>query len=318
MSIGDFDRKTIVINSQFRESGDTNNFQWKFQERVENVRYAELRYFVLENGVYNVDPTNNTFYLSETSSGGAVFTLQPVVIPTGYYDDSTFASTIGLCMSASSVAGGGSNLYFCQISSTGKLSISGSSTAFSISFTTTNGTPLPTSKDTALLMGFTDYSTVDAYIASKNSGTYLTIVAPMTTILANFDYLLIQSQKLGNDLSFYSYRSGGQNAPTFVADEALRGAPTSCFAFVPNQTPATNSATLLFNNQRPPQISSLKYPYSLDYVDIALVDKFGAPFETYGNNITLVIELYVDKKSQAVKTTRSVWDGAEEGCSCGR
>lgn len=317
MSIGDFDRKTIIINSQFRESGDTNNFQWRFQERVENIRYAELRYFVLENGVYNVDAMNNTFYLSELNIGSTV-NLQPVVIPTGYYDDSTFASTIGLCMSAASFAGGGTNLYFVEILSTGKLSISGSIHDFAIAFTTTNGVPLPTSEDTANLMGFTDFTTSpNAYIATSVASTYLTIIAPLPTILANFDYLLIQSQKLGNDLSFYSFKATGQNTAP-AADQAVRGAPTACFAFVPNQTPATNSATLLFNNQRPPQISSLKYPYSLDYVDIALVDKFGIPFDTYGNNITLVIELYIDKKSQAVKTTRSVWDGAEDGCSCGR
>jgi hypothetical protein len=50
MSLGTLDRKTVLINSQFRESGTASDFKWRFQERIENIRHAEVRYFVFENG----------------------------------------------------------------------------------------------------------------------------------------------------------------------------------------------------------------------------------------------------------------------------
>jgi hypothetical protein len=305
MSVGDFDRKTVLINSQFRESGTSSQFTWRFQERVENVRHAELRYFVLENGVYNVNSYNDTFWLYEGDNLSGGWTYQSkVVIPTGQYDDLTFAATVGLCMSATSYGGSGlGQLYFVQINTTGNMVISTSSSgqAFGIGFyAQLPSGPLEEYPLTAEIMGFdgTTITTVNVpSITTFQSALYLTIVSPDPTYLANFDYLLIQSQKLGNDISFYGAPVG---LTLSGGDDPLRGSATSCFAFIPNITPTNNISSLIFNNQRPPQISTLKYPYSLDYIDISVVDKYGANINTNGNNISLVIELYCDKQSQNV------------------
>jgi hypothetical protein len=308
MSVGDFDRKTIIINSQFRESGNTNQFTWRFQERIENIRHAELRYFVLENGVYNVNDDNNTFYLYEDYTSGQWTNIGAVVIPTGSYDDLTFASTVGLCMTALSVFSGNSNAYLVQINSTGNLVISAQAltgntpVSFGIGFyLTTINSDYPA---TARLMGFEpslDTPDVPSYATNiaPNNALFFTIVSPNPTYLANYDYFLVQSQKLGNDISFYG---SPQGLAIVGGDVQLRGSATSCFAFIPNITPTSDITSLIFNNQRPPQISTLKYPYSLDYVDIALVDKNGKLVDTRGNNITLVIELYTDKQSQNVSS----------------
>jgi hypothetical protein len=308
MSVGDFDRKTIIINSQFRESGDTNQFTWRFQERIENIRHAELRYFVLENGVYNVNNDNNTFYLYENFTSGEWENVGTVVIPTGSYDDLTFASTVGLCMTGVSVISGSNNIYLVQINSTGNLVISAQALTgttpvnFGIGFyLTTIDSDYP---QTALLMGFNlSPSTPDvpsyATTIAPNDALFYTIVSPNPTYLANYDYFLVQSQKLGNDISFYGSPKG---LALVGGDVQLRGSATSCFAFIPNITPTNDVSSLIFNNQRPPQISTLKYPYSLDYVDIALVDKNGKLVDTRGNNVTLVIELYTDKQSQNVSS----------------
>ena len=298
MSVGDFDRKTVIINSQFRESGSTNDFKWRFQERVENVRYAELRYFVLENGVYNVDSSNDTFYLSEQTNGSGGYTFfNTIVLPHGYYDDQTFPSTIGLCMTSASLVSGCQNLYFVQISTTGEMYLSSNQSGkdFAIGFNNGIGGAYP---GTADIMGFT-YSTNPTAYESINSGLYLTIVGQKPTYIANFDYLLIQSQKLGNDISFYA---ASRNAIISGSDAPLQPSATSCFAFVPNTTSNTGVASLIFNNQRPPQISTLKFPYSLDYIDITIVDKLGNLIDTRGNNVSLVLELYCDKRSQNIST----------------
>ena len=311
MSVGDFDRKTVIINSQFRESGNTNQFVWRFQERIEGIRHAELRYFVLENGVYNVYSENNVFWLYEGFVSGSWTSISKVVIPTGTYDDQTFASTIGLCMSATSYSVGTNNLYFVEITSTGNLSISvgEGGQQFGIGFSRTLMTGQDEYPLTAKIMGFSpdlltpdipSYATVDmGNYYTIFSPLYLTIVSPESTYLANYDYFLVQSQKLGNDISFY----GAPQGIVFGGgDDRLISSATSCFAFIPNITPTNNVSSLIFNNQRPPQISTLKYPYSLDYIDISLVDKFGRLVDTSGNNITLVIELYTDKQSEKVSS----------------
>jgi hypothetical protein len=307
MSVGDFDRKTVVINSQFRESGASNAFTWRFQERVESIRHAEVRYFILENGVYNVTEDNNTFYLSEGSvSGSWTRDNMEIVIPTGFYDDSTLTSTIGLCMTAASFGSGGANLYLVEQQSTGFLQfscgINAGSTDFAISFF--NG--ITSQLLTAQLLGFTE-TTIEYAYTSAGSGLFNTVISDLPTTLANFDYLLIQSQRLGNDISFYA----NGNAPAIgnqlvLPDARLRPSPTNCFAFIPNTSTSRNSS-LIFNNQRPPQISTLKYPFTLDYIDIAIVDKLGNAVDLRGNNITLVIELYTDKRSQPVPSDAS-WD----------
>ena len=303
MSVGDFDRKTILINSQFRESGTTGQFLWRFAERVENIRHAELRYFVLENGVYNIDTTNNRFYLSENGSltGGGwtyQYTNMSITIPEGYYDDTTLAETIGSVMSSVSSANGGSYIYSAQFQSTGVLSITNASTSLDFAIGFTNGiTPVPPSlpQNTARLLGFNNFVAQNAY-NSLASGLFRTIVANVPARLASFDYVLVQSQKLGNDVGFYS--AGGSPSTSAV----LPPSATGCFAFVPNYTPSQNNSTIIYENTRPPQISTLKYPYSLDYVDIAIVDKYGQAVATRNNNVHLVIELYTDKMSQNVRT----------------
>lgn len=300
--LGQLDRKTIVINSQFRSTGTPSAFTWKFNERVEGIRYADLRMFSLENGVYNVDNTNNTFYLSENytlPSATWTYNVLPVVIPAGYYDDVTFAEVIGLSMSQAST-GGAQNLYLCQILNSGILTISSASTSpssngtFAVGFT--DGTT--TQSGTASLMGFNTL-TINAY-SSVTSGLYQTIKGNIPTALVIYDYLLINSQKLGNDTSLFS---GKYTNPALIGtDTPLSPSPSSCWAVVPNTTRTSNNNALVYENLRPPQISTLKFPFSLDYVDIAVVDKFGQVVDLSNQSLTIVVDLYLDKRGQHVNT----------------
>jgi hypothetical protein len=321
MSEGQFDRKQVLINSQFREASSTSaaDFTWRFEERIDGVRHAELRYFVFENGAYNITSSNNTFELTEygttDGTGSAAFTLQNVVIPVGAYDDTSLMSAIGLAMIFTTAQNSGSNLYLVTFDGDGAISMTCSAgRSFSITF------PNNALGDaTALTLGFVPNTTYNSW----TSGVGFTVVAPNPQQLTNYDYLLIRSQKLGNDISFMSATGVVDQSkviPAFVKNSTYSPpykSASSCFAIVPNTYTSTGGSTysIVYELQRPPQIANLKKPYSLDYIDIQIVDKYGQVINPYTNNITLGIELFLDKKSEPRSTAEHV-GGSGGGCSC--
>jgi hypothetical protein len=319
MSEGQFDRKQVIINSQFREASSTSasDFTWRFEERIEGVRHAELRYFVFENGAYNITASNNTFQLTEfpttNGTGTAPFTSQNVVIPVGAYDDTSLSSAIGLAMIFTTAQNSGSNLYLVTFDGQGKISMTCSAgRSFSITFPNT-----ALGSNTATTLGFAPNSTYNSW----TSGIGFTVIAPNPQQLTNYDYLLIKSQKLGNDIGFMSSTGvidQSKVIPAYVKNTPFvppYKSPTSCFAIVPNNYANTGGSTysIVYELQRPPQIASLKHPYSLDYIDIQVCDKYGQVIDAYTNNITLGIELFLDKKSEPRSTTERTGGG---GCAC--
>lgn len=338
MSEGQFDRKQIIINSQFREAGSTSttDFTWRFKERIEGVRHAELRYFIFENGAYNITSSNNTFYLTEFSDNGgntASFPAGlnnyyfPVTIPVGAYDDTSLIQAIGLAMTATSIAntiaGQDPILYFVTFDGQGVLSITCSyNRSFAILFDATSATQTAC----ASLLGFTTSANTSATPPSNQrswaSGQAFTVFGSSPQQLTNYDYLLIKSQKLGNDISFWSATGvTDQSAiiPEFYPNTSVSPpfkSPASCFAFVPNTVANSgNTYSIIYELQRPPQITNLKHPYSLDYVDIQVCDKYGQVINAYTNNITIGLELFLDKKSEPRSTAERV-GGSSSGCSC--
>jgi hypothetical protein len=302
--LGQLDRKTIVINSQYRQTGTPSSFTWKFSERVEGVRHAELRLFVLENGVYNVEQEiNGTFFLSESFvSATYVHQYLPVVIPTGYYDDKTISSTLGLVMSAVSLSQGAGYIYNCNIDTQGFLtitaspSVTGQVCSFAVGFTNGTGTSYPA---TAQTLGF--FNITPEFYAS-GLPFFSSVRGDLTTIIDNFDYLFVQSQKLGGEIAYYGGGIGlaGNSSPNPV----ILGSPANAFAYITNTTPTNNTGSIIYENTRPPQISTLKFPFSLDYVDINILDKYGRIIDATNQNVSMVIELYVDKKGQDIPTNR--------------
>ena len=328
MTEGQFDRKQIIINSQFRDAGSssTTDFTWRFKERIEGVRHAELRYFVFENGAYNITSSNNTFYLTEfTDAGGitAEFTNQPVTIPVGAYDDTSLVQAIGLAMSATSTTHTTAPtlplLYFVTFDGNGVLSITCSfNRSFQITFDDTDASQVAC----ATTLGFTT-TTLPAPPPTTQqswaSGQAYTVLGSSPQQLTNYDYLLVKSQKLGNDISFWSatgVKDQSQVIPAFYPNTTTTPpfkSPASCFAFVPNTVANSgNTYSIIYELQRPPQIANLKHPYSLDYVDIQVCDKYGSVIDAYTNNITIGLELFLDKKSEP----RSTAERVSSSCSC--
>jgi hypothetical protein len=210
---------------------------------------------------------------------------------------------------------GGSNLYLVTFDGQGSISMTCSAgRSFAITFPNTT-----LGSNTALTLGFVPNTTYNSW----TSGQGFTIVAPNPQQLTNYDYLLIKSQKLGNDISFMSATGVVDQAaviPAYVPNTTTAPpykSPTSCFAIVPNTYTSIGggSWSIVYELQRPPQITNLKHPYSLDYIDIQVVDKYGQVIDPYTNNITLGIELFLDKKSEPRSTAERVGGGGS-GCSC--
>jgi len=318
MSSGNFDCKRILINSQFRDGGSSFNgadFIWRFQERIENVRCAELRQFVFENGVYNVDESNNTFIMSEgwigdsntpaTDPNGWTMFGEKVTIASGLYDDTSLCNAIGSAMTGTSIVYGNANIYIAQLVS-GIINITGSVdpadvelSKFAIGFVDAEGNSFA---NCGKLLGFTDVTNFNIYntlnVLSIVTSAINTIRANVECKLASFDYLLIQSQKLGNDMSFYS-----TSIPNPDPSLALKGSASGCWASILN-TPSANNSTILYENPRNAELTTIKYPYSLDYVDIRILDKYGRVVDIRKNNVTIVVDLFIDKKSQNISSTR--------------
>ena len=327
MSEGQFDRKQIIINSQFRDAGSTSttDFTWRFQERIEGVRHAELRYFVFENGAYNITASNNVFKLSEFSDdNGATPTIsdKTVTIPIGAYDDTSLAEAISLALiytSTSQNTTADPMLYLTTFDGAGKISITCSALrSFGIWFNSADATQTAC----ASLLGFTASTDFTSAPANQKSFTSLgyTVVGATAQQLTNFDYLLIKSQKLGNDISFFSATGVvNQSAviPAPVKDVSITPVKSSagCFAYVPNTSANVggNTNSIVYELQRPPQITNLKHPYSLDYVDIQICDKYGQVINAYTNNIHLGIELFLDKRSESRSTSQN---GSSASCPC--
>lgn len=329
MSEGQFDRKQVIINSQFRDAGSTSttDFTWRFKERIEGIRHAELRYFVFENGAYNITSSNNQFYLTEFTDAlgsNATFTSASVVLPVGAYDDTSLTQAIGLAMTYTSIANSGSNptmLYFVTFDGQGRISITCSSgRSFSVWFDSASAVQTAC----ASTLGFTTASSIGSNSLiqqSWTSGQAFTVFGANPQQLVNYDYLLIKSQKLGNDVAFMS--ATGVVSQSSIIPEQPRANPNGtmpypppykssagCFAIVPNTVANSgNTYSIIYELQRPPQISNLKHPYHLDYVDIQVCDKYGQVINGYTNNITLGIELFLDKKSEPRSTAEKVGGG---------
>ncbi len=80
-----YGRTTLLINSALRAnkaSTKKTDFIYSFPQKVQNVVHANLLSAVIENGVYNVDSTNQSFSITFSTSPAVNIT-----IPTGYYDD---------------------------------------------------------------------------------------------------------------------------------------------------------------------------------------------------------------------------------------
>lgn len=265
-----YGRTTLLINSALRtnkSSTKTTDFIYSFPQKVQNVVHANLLSAVIENGVYNVDATNQSF--SVTFSGGSPVNL---TIPTGYYDDTTFVSLLGNLLNSVSTlltAGGSQTTFFVEISNMGVLTIlNDASHDWAITFGN-----IPTAK----LLGF---NTIGPFtpLSTTPNGPY-SIVGINKIKLSNYDMLLVGSDRLGNEIA---------SRDNF-----------SAWWSILNGNQLTNSTTITYINYRSPVLEvAWKTPRDIEWVDVRITDLNGKIIDIGTNDIQLVVELYTDETAR--------------------
>jgi hypothetical protein len=93
--------------------------------------------------------------------------------------------------------------------------------------------------------------------------------------VANYDLLLVQSDRLGNSIT---------SAQGF-----------DCWWAIPNANSQNNSTSITYENIRHPLLETAwKVPRDLEFIDIRLMDKFGKVVSIGSNNLQLVVECFTD------------------------
>ena len=211
-------------------------------------------------------PTTELYTFTGTSIAKVV---NPIVLTPGYYNVQTLsdAITVGL----NSVCPLSISQFFTEVNNRGIMVITNTKNGYwSISF------PQPGFQT---MTGFTSYSTEDSLptIAPDSTPNPPYLVRGFNQIyLANYDMVLIQSDRLGNEVRS---RQGFDAWWTILNGNNL-----------------TDSTTIAYDNTRTPTLDCVwKVPRDLEFIDIRLIDIYGSVINIgSNNNIQLVVECYTD------------------------
>jgi hypothetical protein len=101
------------------------------------------------------------------------------------------------------------------------------------------------------------------------------VISPGLMKIANYDLLLIQSDRLGNSIT---------SAQGF-----------DCWWAIPSANSLNNSTTISYENTRHPLLETAwKVPRDFEFIDIRILDKFGKVVDIGNNNIQIVVECFTD------------------------
>lgn len=270
-----FQRTTLMINSKYRNNPNgtpTSNFVYTFKQKVENVVHVNLKQCVIENGIYNINASNNQFTLKQ-NIGSEIEQTDIITIPTDYYDDTTFMETIAFLLNSANkttVSETSTTLtnFFCNITTQGFFNLwNDVGRNWSITFDIT--------PKTALLFGFNVGNTPIApvVILGQTSGPFYIARPPNQMKLSNYDSILIQSDRLGNEIA---------------SNQGF-----SAFWSIPNGNWLKSSTTITYENVRSPVLDvKMPTPRDIEWVDVRIIDNDGQEVGLNGNDVHLIVEFY--------------------------
>jgi len=261
---------TLVLNSKDRDvaTDPTNNFNITLARPVFNVVKAEMRYFFLENGIWNIDTDGNSFGLRINAGGTVPATVSTTIfIPAGYY------SQIALCNEIQKQCDDFLNGIISNVSITpsGTLQMDSATNSFRVSF----GLGSPVQARTAFILGFNSGSNNDSAIIS---GTLSQLTSPNEVSIATYPYIFLQSSKLQNQLLTTTGLSAFGIVPM---TSSLQGIGNTDVAL----------GTTYDAGAYPMDASYFTQPITLDRIDIRIVDDSGALLDTRNNNVAIVLRL---------------------------
>jgi len=262
----------LLINSINRDSpqtSSTSNFWITPVMPVFDVVKIELRAAIIEDGIYNVTTDNNRFGLYTSLDGFNMMT--EIAIPPAYYDPSTLAKTILNTINKS------------INTNTDVLYIESTSLGFILNFVDTrfwgaatllgfnagnfyNSSTVLTSGQQPVGLGYTGQIQKPAVGATNG------LQSPSTITLRSYDYVLLQSSKLGNRITSAAGFGAFALIPLYAGDNA---------PFISNTTSFIDSTYFIQKTK-------------LDRIDIAIVDAQGLPVNLQGNNVSLLFDIVQD------------------------
>lgn len=270
-----FQRTTLMINSKYRNNPSgtpTSNFIYAFKQKVENVVHVNLKQCVIENGIYNINATNNQFTLKQNISS-VLESTDIITIPINYYDDTTLMEMMAFLLNSANKTTTTPEStvltnFFCNITTQGYFNLwNDVGKDWSITF---DRTP-----NAALVFGFPISNTpiVPSTVLGQLSGPFYIARPPNQMKLSNYDSILIQSDRLGNEIA---------------SNQAF-----SAFWSIPNGNWLKSSTTITYENVRSPVLDvKLPTPRDIEWVDIRIVDNDGQEVGLNGNDVHLIVEFY--------------------------
>lgn len=196
-----------------------------------------------------------------------------IQIPTGYYTNTSLASTVAELLNNQVISGNGT--FYTEVQADGTFVIANTTSGnWGIRFM--NGTLEFTG--TAALLGFSDVSKqYEPNVLQGQDGPY-TLKSDVEggVDLVPFEYVLLQSDKFGNDL--------------------MTNSGLSAWWLVPNVANGVNANSIVYENTRNPTLEYLNNPRDIEQFDIRVLNSNGEVIELQDNkNVTLVIEFYTKK-----------------------
>ena len=275
----------LLINSINRDSpqtSSTSNFWITPVMPVFDVVKIELRAAIIEDGIYNVTTDNNRFGLYTSLDGFNMMT--EIAIPPAYYDPSTLAKTILNTINKSVTTPSGEAINNVSINTnTDVLYIESTSLGFILNFVDTrfwgaatllgfnagnfyNSSTVLTSGQQPVGLGYTGQIQKPAVGATNG------LQSPSKITLRSYDYVLLQSSKLGNRITSAAGFGAFALIPLYAGDNA---------PFISNTTSFIDSTYFIQKTK-------------LDRIDIAIVDAQGLPVNLQGNNVSLLFDIVQD------------------------
>lgn len=196
-----------------------------------------------------------------------------IQIPTGYYTNTSLSSTIAELLNNQAISGNGT--FYTEVQTDGTFVIANTTSGnWGIRFM--NGTLQYSG--TAALLGFADVSFqyVPKVLQGQDGPYTLKSDVEGGLDLVPFEYVLLQSDKFGNDL--------------------MTNSGLSAWWLVPNVANGVNSNSIVYENTRNPTLEYLTNPRDIEQFDIRILNSNGEIIELQDDkNVTLVIEFYTKK-----------------------
>ena len=196
-----------------------------------------------------------------------------IQIPVGYYTNTSLASAVAELLNNQVLTGNGT--FYTEVQADGTFVIANTTSGnWGIRFM--NGTL--TYEGTAALLGFENITKqYEPSVLQGQEGPY-TVKSDVEggLDLTPFEYVLVQSDKFGNDL--------------------MTNSGLSCWWLVPNVANGVNANSIVYENTRNPTLEYLQNPRDIEQFDIRVLNSNGEILELQDNkNVVIVIEFYTKK-----------------------